>query len=274
MSFLIIISLFLSFGMVSVREVFTLGHFTRTIYNHPLVVSNAALNAALNITKMHRSMKDVVLSSTSDELNASLDAVTENESVVYQQLDLIRANILGREGQSLERQTRHLFTAWQVIRKEVVQRMQSGQKLAAIQITKGKGAAHVVLLETKMLELTAYARNKATTFLANAEASQARLEAISVLLTLAGVIISVCIAFFTITRVIKAETVLLEEKNKLQTALAEIKTLRGIIPICSHCKQIRDDEGLWKQLEVYMRAHSEANFSHSICPECMQKHYA
>lgn len=56
-------------------------------------------------------------------------------------------------------------------------------------------------------------------------------------------------------------------------ALVEIKTLRGIIPICSHCKNIRDDEGYWQQVEIYVRDHSEAEFSHSICPDCMQKHY-
>ena len=73
--------------------------------------------------------------------------------------------------------------------------------------------------------------------------------------------------------VIRAEKLLVDEKNKLQKAFDEIKTLRGIIPICSHCKQIRDDEGLWNQMEEYIHAHSEAEFSHGICPNCMKKHY-
>lgn len=274
LSFLLIIVLFLFLGIVSIREVFTLGSFTRTIYEHPLVVSNASLNAALHITKMHRGMKDVVLSDTPDELDTSLVIVTGNETVVRQQLDIIRDKILGEEGQLLEAQTRQLFLAWQPIRAEVVRHIKAGRKKAAIMITKEKGAAHVALLETKMLELTSYARNRATAFLNQAENSQSRLESISVGLTLAGVVLSALIALYTIRRVLRSESVLLEEKNKLQKALAEIKTLRGIIPICSHCKQIRDDEGLWRQLEVYMRAHSEANFSHGICPDCMQKHYA
>jgi len=61
--------------------------------------------------------------------------------------------------------------------------------------------------------------------------------------------------------------------NELREALDEIKTLRGIIPICSHCKQVRDDKGLWNKIEEYIRDHSEAVFSHGVCPDCAEKHY-
>jgi len=61
---------------------------------------------------------------------------------------------------------------------------------------------------------------------------------------------------------------------KLQTALGEIHTLRGIIPICSSCKKIRtDSSGAWEQIDVYIRDHSDADFSHGICPDCMKKLY-
>lgn len=62
-------------------------------------------------------------------------------------------------------------------------------------------------------------------------------------------------------------------KEELEKALAEIKTLRGILPICAHCKKIRDDKGYWNQIESYIRDHSEAEFSHGICPKCMKKLY-
>ncbi len=61
--------------------------------------------------------------------------------------------------------------------------------------------------------------------------------------------------------------------EKLQDALTKLKTLSGLLPICSFCKKIRDDKGYWNQIEVYVREHSDANFSHSICPECAKKHY-
>ncbi|MBU2521318.1 MAG: response regulator [Proteobacteria bacterium] len=62
-------------------------------------------------------------------------------------------------------------------------------------------------------------------------------------------------------------------KEELEKSLAEIKTLRGIPPICANCKKIRDDKGYWNQIESYIHKHSEAEFSHGICPECMKKLY-
>jgi hypothetical protein len=59
----------------------------------------------------------------------------------------------------------------------------------------------------------------------------------------------------------------------LKKALSEVKKLQGILPICSHCKKIRDDQGSWQGIENYVRKHSEAQFSHGICPECAKKYY-
>ena len=59
----------------------------------------------------------------------------------------------------------------------------------------------------------------------------------------------------------------------LQRSLAEVKTLSGLLPICSSCKKIRDDKGYWNQIEAYIHEHSDATFSHGICPECTQKLY-
>ncbi len=66
----------------------------------------------------------------------------------------------------------------------------------------------------------------------------------------------------------------LKLKNKeLEIALSEIKELRGILPICSFCKKIRNDKGYWEQIEVYIHNHTDADFSHSICPDCLKKNY-
>jgi len=61
--------------------------------------------------------------------------------------------------------------------------------------------------------------------------------------------------------------------QELQNSLAQVKQLQGIIPICAYCKKIRDDQGSWSQLEVYINQHSEADFSHGICPECKDLHF-
>ena len=275
-SFTLIIVLFLSFGIITIKELFTLGNLTKKIYEHPLVVSNASLLAALNITKIDGNMNDVVLAQlfSLQETGVALKAVSENEHKVYQQLDIIREEILGKEGQILEKQTRQLFADWKPLREEIVLLLKSGNKKEAVLIAKEKGAPHVIKLETKMLELTSYARKKADGFVKRAETSQSRLEKLTLILTLSGVFLSVIIAFIATYLAVKTERVLQEEKNKLQKALDEIKTLHGIIPICSHCKQIRDDKGLWKKMEEYIHAHSDARFSHSICPDCASKHYS
>jgi len=68
-----------------------------------------------------------------------------------------------------------------------------------------------------------------------------------------------------------------EEKSEiildLQKALDRVKTLNGLLPICASCKKIRDDRGYWNQIEAYIEAYSEAQFSHGICPECAEKLY-
>ncbi len=60
---------------------------------------------------------------------------------------------------------------------------------------------------------------------------------------------------------------------RLNASLQEIKTLQGILPICSYCKNVRDDKGSWKRLEAYIEEHSDAAFSHGICQECARKHF-
>jgi integral membrane sensor domain MASE1 len=69
----------------------------------------------------------------------------------------------------------------------------------------------------------------------------------------------------------RAEQAKLGAIQQLEHALHEIKTLRGLIPICAWCKKIRNDAGSWEQLEAYLRHHTEAQFSHGICPECLKK---
>lgn len=61
--------------------------------------------------------------------------------------------------------------------------------------------------------------------------------------------------------------------KELQEALATVKTLHGLLPICSFCKKIRDDKGYWNQIETYVQKHSNAQFSHSVCQECAKEHY-
>ncbi|MBW2440200.1 MAG: PAS domain S-box protein [Deltaproteobacteria bacterium] len=80
-----------------------------------------------------------------------------------------------------------------------------------------------------------------------------------------------------VARDISKQKKLREEREaliqNLQDALKEIKTLRGILPICSICSKVRDDKGYWEQVDVYIQKHSQADISHSICPECTKELY-
>lgn len=65
-----------------------------------------------------------------------------------------------------------------------------------------------------------------------------------------------------------------QANRELQAALDEVKTLRGILPICVHCQKIRSEDGSWTRMEEYVQGHSEAAFSHGLCPECYQQHHS
>ncbi len=73
--------------------------------------------------------------------------------------------------------------------------------------------------------------------------------------------------------IIYMNNMLQDENKQLTDYISEIKTLRGILPICMHCKKIRDDKGYWNQVEAYIQKNSEASFSHGICKECAEKYY-
>lgn len=88
-----------------------------------------------------------------------------------------------------------------------------------------------------------------------------------------GKIVASVTAFQDISALMKAE----QEREKLifllQEALTAIKALHGIIPICSFCKKIRDDKGIWRRLEAYINEHTDARLSHSLCDECLKREY-
>lgn len=71
----------------------------------------------------------------------------------------------------------------------------------------------------------------------------------------------------------RSEQNLAQRNAELQQALADIRQLKGIIPICAACKSVRCDEGFWHRVEVYISEHSAAEFSHGICPECLERLY-
>jgi len=74
-------------------------------------------------------------------------------------------------------------------------------------------------------------------------------------------------------RIIEMQNRLLSHAKDLQNSLDHIETLQGILPICSFCKKVRDDKNYWQQVDDYIASHTNAQVTHSICPECMETHY-
>ena len=72
-------------------------------------------------------------------------------------------------------------------------------------------------------------------------------------------------------RFVELQLNLAQRLHELQEALSQVKQLQGLLPICAYCKKIRDDNNYWQQIEVYVSEHSEAQFTHGVCPECYQK---
>lgn len=88
-----------------------------------------------------------------------------------------------------------------------------------------------------------------------------------------GNLLGIVESFQNISDRIKAENAKAELIDGLQEALDKVNLLGGLLPICASCKKIRDDKGYWNQVETYIRDHSEAEFSHGICPDCAKKLY-
>ena len=80
-------------------------------------------------------------------------------------------------------------------------------------------------------------------------------------------------ALQALSRQIISQLELRRASADLAEALTAIKTLRGLLPICSHCKGVRNDAGFWQSVETYVMAHSEADFTHGICPACLKQHH-
>lgn len=74
-------------------------------------------------------------------------------------------------------------------------------------------------------------------------------------------------------QLIEARIALNEKVEELELALKEVRTLKGIVPICASCKNVRDDQGYWNRVETYLNEHTEAEFSHAVCPDCMKRLY-
>ena len=401
-SFFLFIIIFIFFGIFSYKSIHAVFDITRNLYNHPLVVSNTALQANASVVKMYRNLKELLRLENQNQLRDTIQSINIEEQRMYGFLDVIQNRILGEKGQKLEAETRALIDEWRPIRNEILNLILAGKREAVTGILIEQAFLHSAKIEEKLMGLSEYAKAKASSFISEADELRSRIILASFTFLLSVIILSFLIAFYTLKQTALAENLLNESEEKFRTistsvkdalivlnndgnitfwnnsaeaifgytaeevlgrelhplmapkkyhdlykrafsqfktegkgsaigqtlelsavrkdgsefpmelslasyrsngkwfavgtirdiserklaeqekerlisdlknALAEVKQLSGMLPICSVCKKIRDDKGYWNQIEVYIRDHSEAEFSHSICQECAKKLY-
>ena len=192
MSFFFFLFLFIAFGTFSLFQMKTLFNLTQNLYDHPFTVSNAAQRANTGVIRIHRTMKDVSTSTNAFELQQAIIEVQYQERLVYQNLDIVKNNILGVEGKELVQETIDMFAGWKPIRKMVIDLVAAENYEEARDITKNKGANYVDKLERQMAELSGYAHSKAKGFLMDASSVW---QGIAVLIILLIIIVTLIFVF-------------------------------------------------------------------------------
>ena len=204
LAFALTLLIFVIFGLFSIIEMNQLGELISTMHEHPFKVLNASLKAKAGVIRMHRSMKDVSMSTTEMELHLAIQAIQSEEKAVYQYLDIVQKQIQGKEGKELVQKTIEMFTGWKPIRLEVQQLVLKGDRKAVARITRDKGADYVSRLERKGVELASYAANRADIFMESARDMQHRSLRSTIIFIGIVALLSFIIAWFMITSIISS----------------------------------------------------------------------
>jgi PAS domain S-box-containing protein len=260
--FLLVNIIFLFVGTYALVNINKIGDLTSIIHRHPL---EAALRANTGVFKMHRSMKDVVLSDEHLHLETAIQRVEEEEKEVFQNLEIIKDLILGAEGQQLEKVTRELFIDWKPIRAEVISLVKNHAREKAVHINHGKGARHMGKIGESMQALTSYARKKADGFIVQALALESRVAKTTAILIASGIITSLFIAFIVIKNLMAA--VSLHTKTEEELSLSETKYRALVEQSISGIYMVQEDRivfGNKRFCEIF--GYSEEELLTSVAP--------
>jgi len=205
------------FGYYASHQINQLTNTTEEMYKHPLTVTRASLIADVNIVKMHRGMKDVVLSKDVGTLESVIDKVAEYEKEVFRQFKIVHERILGETGKKLITKTEQKFINWKPIRDEVIHLMEQGKPQQASDITKQKGARHVEQLDRLMDELVNYAAEKGTGFFNKAQNTSATALYTTIAFMVLAAIFTTSTAILLINNIIRPLKGMIQAVNELNT---------------------------------------------------------
>ncbi|MBU1343855.1 MAG: response regulator [Proteobacteria bacterium] len=203
----------ISCGLFFISEIKTLSKLTHSIYHHPLVVSNTSLQSSLLIIKMHRTIKDVLITSDPSTIEDSVLILHQYEKQVYENLALIKEKILGKPGEDLAQEAYLLFREWKPIRDEMIESVVKKDAKTTALMKGDKCTQHVARMESKMQALTDYAKNKASTFLLQSDLAGEKITTLSYGFLIISVMLSIAIAIATIMISLKGESALIQSEH-------------------------------------------------------------
>lgn len=234
LAFALVILLFIGQGVFSLIYLNTITAQTENLYQHPYAVSNAARNISMGLISMHRYMKDVVLAENEQKIKIASSLVDEHEQQVLRNFDLIFDRYLGehRDVQNAYR----AFVDWKDIRDNVIVLKTNGKNIEAADITRGKGADHVALLNREAQKLVDFADKKAKDFLDNAVDAKNNAFIVITTLLVATVIATIIGSYHAVRRLISAQK---EMKNRIRLIdqnilIAKLDRNGVILDISSH----------------------------------------
>jgi PAS domain S-box-containing protein len=208
--------LFIGYGIFSYAAIGSLLNLARTIYNHPMVVSNASLEAKTNILKIHIKIKDILILKNPEDIQSTINEIKALERFAYSELKTVEEKILGAPGKKLAAEAIHLMDEWRPVNDKLLNKVKNLDYETAAQLSREESARHVLRLEAIMTELNTYARNKASGFIMESKRLHGRAEDLTVFLGILWVILSGVIIMFTVKRAGSTERQLAHEKERFE----------------------------------------------------------
>jgi methyl-accepting chemotaxis protein len=187
--------------IVSVINMTQLAGFTQNLFNHPMAVTNGILSADGNIIRIHRSMKDVALSKTPEEIDKAVDAVNKFEKAVFEDLQIVKKGFLGPKEMVDDIITP--INEWKPIREKVIALKREGKAEEATLITKTEGAKKVAEISEKVQLLKDWATNKGVTFYENADQTANYVIRLMLAVAVIATLLSIAIAYWVIVSIIR-----------------------------------------------------------------------
>lgn len=208
--------LFIGYGVFSYVAIGSILDLARTIYSHPLVVSNASLAAKANILKMHIKMKDILILKNPEEIQSTIYEINALERYAYSELRTVEKNILEPEGKKKALEAIRLMDEWKPVNERILGCVKNLDFDTAAELSRKESSLHLLRLESNITELNSYARNRATGFIMESKRLYGRAEELTVLLGILWVLLSVLIILFTIKRAGSTERLLAQEKERFE----------------------------------------------------------